>query len=326
MARRVMKAWTYSKYGGAEVLKLDSEVAVPQLKEGEVLIKVAAAALNPVDYKRRLGFLRGFDAPLPVTPGFDVAGVVVEVGSGVKELKVGDQVYGDTTENFGREPKQLGTIAEYTVSHQNLLAVKPKNLNFAEAAALPVAIETACEGLERAGFSQGKSILVLGGSGSVGSQVIQLAKHVYGASRVVATSSTAKLGLVKSLGADLVIDYTKSRVEEDLQQLDHKFDVVYDAVGQPDIAVKAVKEGGRVVDIVGSARRIKMPRNTPPPIIFPLTSSGDFLKKLNPYLENGKVKPVLDPNGPFPFHQLKEAFLHLETNRPAGKVVIYPIP
>ncbi|KAL2233615.1 2-methylene-furan-3-one reductase [Sesamum indicum] len=309
-----MKAWIYSEYGGVEVLKLESNVAVPEVKDDQVLIKVAAAALNPVDFKRRLGLIKATDSPLPIVPGHDVAGIVVKVGSQVKELKEGDEVYGDINEKALEKPKQLGSLAEYTVAEEKLLAVKPRNLDFVQAAALPLAIETAYEGLEKAGLSEGKSILVLGGAGGVGSLVIQLAKQVFGASRIAATSSTQKLEFLKSLGADLVIDYTK----ENFEDLPEKFDVVYDAVGQSDRAVKAVKEGGGVVTIFGPV--------TPPAIGFVVTSNGEFLKKLNPYLESGKVKAVLDPNGPFPFDKVNEAFSYLETNRATGKVVIFPIP
>lgn len=161
-------------------------------------------------------------------PGYDVAGVVVKVGSEVKGLKEGDEVYGDISEKALDGPKQFGSLAEYTSVEEKLLAVKPKNLDFAQAAALPLAIETAYEGLERSGFSEGKSILVLGGAGGVGSLVIQLAKQVFGASKVAATSSTGKLEFIKSLGANLAIDYTKDNFED----LPEKFDVVYDTVGK----------------------------------------------------------------------------------------------
>ena len=108
------------------------------------------------------------------TPGYDVAGVVVKVGSQVKKFKVGDEVYGDINENGLDNPKSFGTLAEYTAAEEKVLAHKPPNLSFVEAASLPLAIETAYEGLERVGFSSGKSILVLGGAGGVGSQVIQV--------------------------------------------------------------------------------------------------------------------------------------------------------
>lgn len=310
-----MKAWVYNEYGNSQnVLKLDTNVEVPSLREDQVLIKVVAVSINPVDFKRMLGIISATDSPFPTIPGYDVAGVVEKVGSQVKKFKIGDEVYGDINEIPLDHPKQNGSLAEYTAVEEKLLALKPKNLSFVEAASLPLAIETAYEGLEHSAFSAGKSILVLGGAGGVGTLVIQLAKHVFGASKVAATSSTAKLDFLKSLGADLAIDYTKENIED----LPEKFDVVYDAVGQCDKALKAVKEGGKVVAIIGSV--------TPPAFFFVVTSNGSVLEKLNPYLESGKVKPIIDPKGPYPFSQTLEAFSYLESSRATGKVVIHPVP
>ncbi|KAA3455954.1 2-methylene-furan-3-one reductase-like isoform X1 [Gossypium australe] len=312
-----MKAWVYSQHGKpVDVLKLDSNYDVPQPKEDQVLIKVVAAALNPVDFKRMLGMFIHSDSPLPSVPGYDVAGVVLKVGSQVRTLKEGDEVYGNINEKGLDRPKRSGTLAEYTVAEENLLALKPKNLGFIEAAAIPLAIGTAYEGLQKTALSAGKSILVLGGAGGVGTMVIQLAKHVFGASKVAATSSSAKLELLKSLGADLAIDYTKDNFED----LPEKFDVIYDAIGQSERAVKAIKEGGKVVTIepVGELAE--------PAFRFILTSSGAMLETLNPFLENGKVKPVIDPRGTFAFCQTPQAFSYLETGRVTGKIVIHPIP
>ncbi|KAL9674147.1 hypothetical protein QQ045_030417 [Rhodiola kirilowii] len=312
--RSEMKAWVYEEYGSVDVLKFSESVAVPQVKEDQVLIKVAAAALNPVDFKRRQGKFKATDSPLPTVPGYDVAGVVVKVGSLVKSFKEGDEVYGDVSEEALNGPKQFGSLAEYTAVEEKLLALKPKNIDFAQAASFPLAIETAYQGLEKTGLSAGKSLLVLGGAGGVGSLVIQLAKHVFGAARIAATSSTGKLELLKSLGADIAIDYTKENFEE----LPEKYDVVYDTVGQCDRAVKAIKEGGSVVAITGAI--------VPPGFRFVVTSDGEVLKKLNPFIEAGKVTPVLDPKAPFPFDKVVEAFSYLETGRATGKVVIHPIP
>ncbi|KAH1205196.1 2-methylene-furan-3-one reductase [Glycine max] len=342
-----MKAWTYSEYGKSkEVLKFNQSVALPEVKEDQVLIKVAAASLNPIDHKRMEGYFKNSDSPLPTAPGYDVAGVVVKVGSEVKKFKVGDEVYGDINVKALEYPKVIGSLAEYTAAEERLLAHKPQNLSFAEAASLPLTLETAYEGLERTGFSAGKSILVLGGAGGVGTHVIQiaensnflpsvsklpyqysyqvfiinnallaqLAKHVYGASKVAATASTRKLELLRNLGADWPIDYTK----ENFEDLSEKFDVVYDTVGQTEQAFKVLKEGGKVVTIV--------PPGFHPAILFILSTDGAILEKLNPYFESGKLKPILDPKSPFPFSQTVEAFAHLETNRATGKIVVYPIP
>ncbi|KAM6583854.1 hypothetical protein CsatB_010856 [Cannabis sativa] len=141
----------------------------------------------------------------------------------------------------------------------------------------------------------------------------KLAKHVFGASKVAATASTAKLELLKRLGADWSIDYTKENVEE----IQEKFDVVYDTVGQVEQGLKVVKEGGKVVSISKPAVGT---------IFYGLSSSGITLEKLEPYLENGKVKGVIDPKGLFPFANTMEAFAYLETSTATGNVVIYPIP
>lgn len=309
-----MKAWAYDTYGDASVLKIDEAAAVPAVGEDQVLVKVVAAALNPVDAKRRAGKFQATDSPLPTVPGYDVAGVVVKVGGQVKGFKEGDEVYGMISEKPLEGPKQSGSLAEYTAVEEKLLARKPKSIDFAQAAGLPVAILTANEGLEKAGLCAGKSVLVLGGAGGVGSLAIQLAKQVYGASKVAATASTKKIELLKSLGTDVAIDYTK----ENFEDLPDKYDVVFDAVGQGEKAVKVVKEGGSVVVLTGAV--------TPPGFRFVVTSNGSTLEKLNPYLESGKVKPVVDPQGPFPFSKVVEAFSYLETGRATGKVVISPVP
>ncbi|KAJ7520271.1 hypothetical protein O6H91_20G075700 [Diphasiastrum complanatum] len=310
---KLHKAWVYRAYGAAkDVLQLE-EIGVPEIAADQVLVKVRAASLNPVDFKRRLGKFKASDSQLPHVPGYDVAGVVVKVGSQVSGLKEGDEVYGDISEFALENPKQWGSIAQYTAVEEKLLAVKPKNLSFAEAASLPLAILTAQEGLDRTSFMEGQSILVLGGAGGVGTLVIQLAKQVYGASLVAATASTGKLDFVKSLGADIVIDYTKQNFEE----LPEKYDVVYDTVGEGPKNVKPVKQGGSVVALTGAV--------TPPAFRFVVTSNGASLAKLNPFLESGKVRPILDPKGPFSFSQVVEAFSYLETGRALGKIVIAPI-
>ncbi|KAK7316306.1 hypothetical protein VNO77_35248 [Canavalia gladiata] len=234
-----------------------------EFEEDQVLIKVVAAAINPVDYKRALGHFKDIDSPLPTAPGHDVAGVVVKVGNQVKKFKVGDEVYGDVNEITLHHPKTIGSLAEYTVAEEKVLAHKPSNLSFIEAASLPLAIITAYQGLETVEFSADKSLLVLGGAGGVGTLVIQIAKHVFGASKIAATASTGKQELLRNLGADLPIDYTKENFEE----LPEKFDAVYDA---------AIKEGGKVVTI--------LPPGIPPAIFFLLTSDEALLEKLRPYL------------------------------------------
>ncbi|KAL6557168.1 hypothetical protein OROMI_017518 [Orobanche minor] len=173
-----MNAWIYSQHGKAEdVLKFESEVDVPDIKNDQVLIKVAAAALNPIDNIRMLGFFKATDSELPIVPGYDVAGVVVKVGPSAKKFKVSDEVYGDINENALVKPSRFGSLGDTPL--------------------LPLALETAFEGLEAAGMSAGKSLLVLGSAGGVGTLIIQLAKVYFGASKVAVTCSPAKAELLK---------------------------------------------------------------------------------------------------------------------------------
>ncbi|GER48334.1 alcohol dehydrogenase [Striga asiatica] len=189
---------------------------------------VVAAAFNLVDFKRRFGYFKDNDSPFPTIPGYDVVGIVVKVGSNVKEFKERDEVYEDIIEKANAEPKQLSSLAEYTTAQEKLLAHKPKNLDFVQAAALPLALETAYEGLEKYGFSKGKSLLVLGGAGGVGYN-----QHF-------------EVGISESLGADLAIDYIKEKYEDQPDKFDFVYDVVVGPNGETERAVKAVKEGGTV--------------------------------------------------------------------------------
>lgn len=157
-----------------------------------------------------------------------MAGVVVAKGRSVTKFNIGDEVYGNI-QDFNAEGrlKQLGTLAEFTAVEESLVAKKPESLSFEEAASLPLAVQTAIQGFETAGFKAGQTIFVVGGAGGVGTLVIQLAKHFYGASHVVATTSTPKVEFVKGLGADEVIDYRKIKYK-DVQE---KYDFLYDTIG-----------------------------------------------------------------------------------------------
>ncbi|KAL3691027.1 hypothetical protein R1sor_004678 [Riccia sorocarpa] len=308
---KTQQAWLYSEYGPKENLSL-GEVPVPELEADQVLIKVKAAALNPVDSKRRGGKFEKTDSPLPTVPGYDCAGVVVKVGSAVTKFKVGDEVYGDTSEFCLDGPKQYGTLAQYAAAEEKLLAPKPKNLSFAEAASLPLAVETAYQGLKKAGIKEGDKVFVLGGSGGVGTLAVQLAKQVFKASTVAATANTEKLDFVKSLGADIVLDYKQNKLEE----LTEKYDVVIDTVGKGE-GPKVVKSDGGLVVLTGPVE--------PPGFRYVIVSNGSDLEELNPYLESGSLKPVIDPKGPFPFSGVTEAYGYLEQGHASGKVVISPI-
>lgn len=158
-----------------------------------------------------------------------MAGIVVGKGGDVSKFEIGDEVYGNIQDfNADGKLKQLGTLAQYIAVEESLVASKPANLTFEEAASLPLAVQTAVEGFKTGGFKAGQSIFIVGGAGGVGTLVVQLAKHLYGASEVVATTSTPKVDFVKSMGADRVIDYTKTNYGDILD----KFDFLYDTIGK----------------------------------------------------------------------------------------------
>ncbi|GJP34802.1 hypothetical protein CLOM_g19223 [Closterium sp. NIES-68] len=307
----VQKGWSYSAYGSRDNITF-GDVPVPELKPNQVLIRVGAAALNPVDFKRREGKFPAKDSPFPTVPGYDVAGTVVRVGSEVKSLKPGDEVYGDINEAALENLKQVGSLAQFTAAEEHLLARKPANLSFLEAAALPLASLTALEGFERAGFKKGQSVLILNGAGGVGTLAIQIAKQVYGASLIATTASLPKTGLLEGLGANLVLDY-----RSDFTTLPQLYDFVLDCIGDGERGAKVLKPGGKLVCIAG---------NPPPPAErFVVTSSGAELAKLTPYFESGKIRPVLDPKGRFKWTDVVSAFEHLESGRATGKVVLGPV-
>ncbi|KAI4330333.1 hypothetical protein MLD38_028630 [Melastoma candidum] len=309
----MQKAWLYEEYGPKDVLKL-GDFTIPSPKHGELIVHVRAASLNPIDFKRRQRPI--FPSDFPVVPGCDMAGVVVDKDCHVTKFEIGDHVYGNI-QDFNRpgKLKQLGTLAEYICVEESLIARIPEKLSFEDAASLPLALQTAAEGFVTGSFKPGQSIFIVGGAGGVGSLVVQLAKHLYGASRVVATCSTPKVDFVKELGADEVIDYTKIKYED----LDEKFDFLYDTIGDCKNSYLVAKECAPIIDIT-------WPPSHPRAIYSSLSTSGELLEKLGPLIEEGKLKPVIDPTGPYPFGKVMEAFSYLETGRARGKVVVSQFP
>lgn len=309
----MQKAWIYEEHGPKEVLKLGN-IAIPSPKGNQILVQVHAAALNPIDFKLRQNPSACLD--IPAVPGCDMAGVVVAKGDSVFKFDVGDEVYANI-QNFNGNGrlKQLGTLAEFIIVEEDLVAPKPRNLSFEEVASLPVAVQTALEGFKTAKFKEGKSVFVVGGAGGVGTLAVQLAKHVYAASSVTATTSTGKVEFVKSLGADAVVDYTKTRYEE----VEEKYDLVYDTIGESRYSHMVAKEGAPVIDITWPPSNARATHSG-------LTVSGKILERIRPYLQTGKVKAVIDPNGPFEFRDVVKAFGYLETGRARGKVVITSFP
>src|SRR5437870_10725131 len=235
----MMKAVVAHQYGAPEVLKFE-EIPRPEPKENEALVRVIASGVNPADPLTLSGkYAREFGTHLPLIPGYDIAGIVEKTGANITKLKIGEAVYGYPT--FGGGWADYVTVKEYEV------AAKPKSLNFVEAAAVPMGALTAWQALvDVAKLRAGQTILIHGGSGGVGSFAVQIAK-ARGA-LVIATASTANQDLLKQLGADVAVDYTKTRFEDVVKDVD----AVLDPVGKETLARSygVVKKGGIVMSLV----------------------------------------------------------------------------
>ena len=239
MATQDIKAIQVYDYGDADQLKL-ATIPQPEPQAGEVLVRVHAAGVNPVDWKIRSGMVKNFmPVTFPYVPGADVAGVVDRVGAGVTEFQPGQAV-------FGRASR--GAYTEYAIVPAADLALKPEELSFDEAAALPIGATTAWQGIfDHGNLQAGQRVLILGGAGGVGLYAVQFARWK-GAS-VISTASTQNVDFVRSLGAQTVIDYTKTRVEDEV----HEVDLVFDTVGGAALesAWPTLKRGGTLVSIAG---------------------------------------------------------------------------
>jgi NADPH:quinone reductase-like Zn-dependent oxidoreductase len=322
-----MKAIVYTQYGSPDVLRLQ-EVEKPTPADNEVLVKVHAASANPLDWHIMRGapFLArlefGLFKPKHAGLGADVAGRVEAVGKNVTRFQPGDEVFGDI---FG---SGLGSFAEYASVSENDLALKPANLSFEEAASTPIVGFTALQGLRDTGHIQaGQTVLVNGASGGVGTFAAQLAKSFD--TEVTGVCSARNFDMVRSIGADHVIDYT----QEDFTDNGRQYDLIFDMVGNrtaSDLA-RALKPGGTCV--IGGFANLGMLFNHM--VIAPRMSKAEgktvgmmktahanqpdllFIKDL---LETGKVKPVIDRC--YPLSETAEAIRYLETGRARGKVVI----
>lgn len=299
----MMKAVVAHEFGGPEVLKYE-DAPRPQPKENEVLVRVIAAGVNPVDTYVRSG---KFGTPtLPVIPGRDIAGIVEETGPGATKLKKGDAVYGNVNN---------GGYAEFAVAAEKNIELKPVALDFVQAAAVPVAARTAWNALvETAHLSAGQTVLIQGGSGGVGSFAIQLAK-LRGA-KVYATASTANQDLLKELGADVAIDYTKQKFEDVVKDAD----VVLEAASRDnfDRDYTVVKKGGLLVSIVGPADAAKAQQYgiQAPPLAY----SPSSLSEASKLFDAKKLKVVVTQT--LPLSEARKAQEQVGTHHTRGKIVL----
>lgn len=324
---RSMKAAVLENYG--EAFKY-TDIARPVPQPGEVLVKVSASAVNPLDTKIRAGNAAHARHPLPAILGMDLAGVVEAVGPDVTTFKRGDEVYG-MTGGVGGKP---GSLAEYAAVDAALLAIKPSNLSMREAAALPLVFITAWEGLaDRANVAPGQKVLVQGGAGGVGHIAIQIAKAL--GSEVYATGSKSQKDFIESLGA-IAIDRDRT-VEEYVAEHTggHGFDLVYDTVGGTalDQSFSAVKKFGHVVSALGWGTHALAPLSFRAATysgvftLLPILSGegrqhhGDILREATKLVEAGKILPNVDPMH-FNLKTVTDAHAAVERRSATGKIIV----
>lgn len=330
-----MKAFRIDKYGSNDHVRA-VQVPDPKVRDGDVLVEIHAASINPLDIKIRDGKVKPIlRYRLPVILGNDLAGVVVRVGPGVQGFKLGDQVYARPNQD------RIGTFAELISINQDDLALKPNELTMAEAASLPLVALTAWQALiDRADLQRGQKVLIHAGSGGLGSIAIQLAKHL-GAS-VATTTSTANVEWVRHLGADLVIDYRTS----DFAHVVHDYDLVLDPLGgeTQKKSFGVLKRGGKLISVSGppdprlakSAGLNPILRQAIRGLSYPTRrtakrhgvrysflwteANGDQLTKITSLVDSGIIHPVIDRV--FPFESTREALAYVDQGRAKGKVVI----
>ena len=330
-----MKASFVRRYGGNDVIEY-GDVPKPQPGAGQLLVKVHAAGVNPVDYKIRDGAMKMLvPMPFPLVLGSEFSGVVEQVGAGVSEFRPGDAV-------FARMAiRHIGAYAEYAVVDAVHAARKPARLSHAEAAAVPLAALTAWQALfERGGLKAGQTVLIHGGSGGVGTFAIQMARHI--GAKVATTVGTRNAMLVRSLGANIVIDYKSQRFEDCVRDCDLVLDTQGGDIQRRSFSV--LKRGGTLVSIAGmpdrqvaksfklnpilgwlfhfmnrKSRGLARVSGTRFEYLF-MQPSGEQLRKIAALLDSEKIRPIVDKI--FSLAQTDAALAYCEAGHASGKVVV----
>ncbi|MGH0599021.1 NADP-dependent oxidoreductase [Bacillus mycoides] len=329
-----MRAMVIDKYG--KVPMRMTEMPTPEINEYEVLAEIHAASINPIDFKIRDGKVKLLlKYKMPLILGNDFSGVIVKVGTKVTQFKVGDEIYARPRKD------KIGTFAEYIAIHEDDIALKPKNLTFEEAASIPLVGLTSYQALhDIMQLQKGQKILIHAGSGGVGTFAIQLAK-IMGAT-VATTASEAGENLVKSLGADEIINYKKEKFEDILKN----YDAVFDTLGGTTLekSFDIIKSEGNIVSVSGMPNprfgkefgsgffktllfslaskkltALEKKHNAQYSFLF-MKPSGDQLRIIAKYIESGQIKPIIDRI--FPFEDTQKAMDYSESGRAKGKLIV----
>lgn len=330
-----MKALQIKGYGDVESNLTFNDVEKPKINENQVLIEICAASTNPIDYKIIEGLLkRVIKLSFPTGIGYDLAGVVREKGKNVTGFKIGDEVFSSVPQ------ESRGSFAEFIAVEENMVCLKPQNLNFEEAASLPMVGLTTIQAFERGNLKAGDKILIYAGSGGIGSFAIQYAKNK--GAFVYTTTSTPNVSWVKDLGADRVIDYKTENYLDIVKDIDF----VYDTLGgkYTEDAFKIIKKAGKVISLIGPVddetakemglnliariylyfKRIKLTGKIKAKSAYyklismqPNNKQLEIIKKL---AEDGSVKPIIDEI--FPFSESIDALLYQKSGHAKGKIII----
>lgn len=310
-AKPMMKAVVVSDYGGPEALKYQ-DAPRPDPKDDEILVRVMAAAVNPVDSYIRQGMMatRGLDNR-PMIIGYDIAGVVEKTGADIKKFKTGAPIYSYLSIMRG------GGYAEFAIAKESETALKPKNINFEEAAAVPLAATTAWQALiDTAKIERGQTVLIHGGSGGVGSFAIQIAKTR--GTKVIATASTAHQDLLKQLGVDQAIDYTTTKFEDVVKDVDVVLNCV--RANALDRSYGVVKRGGIIVSITGEPDQTQCAKHGIRGSGLMAHPDARVLEELTKLIEAKKIRAIVSQT--FPLADANKAHQQIETHHTVGKIVL----
>ncbi|HVS51065.1 MAG TPA: NADP-dependent oxidoreductase [Opitutaceae bacterium] len=304
-----MKAIRMHTFGGPDVLRLEN-LPKPEPRDGEVLIRVRAASVNPVDYKMRSGSFKPEGMRTPLTLGRDVSGVVEGIGRGVDDIRAGDEVY-------ALLDRDHGGYAEYAIASAHGTASKPDSIDHVHAAAVPLAATTAWQGLFDHGKLQtGERVLIHGAAGGVGHFAVQFAKDR--GAYVIATARAEDRALLRKLGADEIVDYRAERFEDRVHDVDLVLDLVAGETQQRSWAV--LKPGGRIVSTLQPPSPEEAARHHAEGKVFFAEPRREQLAQISRLIDRGKVEVVVQET--LPLAAAREAHEHLEKEHIRGKVVL----